>query len=231
MKDQIIVALDYPSLKECKDFISKLEGRFDFFKVGMELFYAEGPRVIDYLKQQNFRLFLDLKLMDIPTTVSRSLKVLDKLGVDFINVHALGGEEMLLQARSALSHSKLLGVTILTSFDETSYAKLGFQVSLSEKVIELGQNCAKAKLAGVVCAASDLSHMRDNFDKDFLFITPGIRLHAQKSGDQKRVLTPKEALKRGADFIVMGRELTRSHELSKTLQQLEDNLYGSKYSS
>lgn len=223
LKDRIIIALDFSSLTEVKAFIKNFdftnkENSPSFFKVGLELFYAEGEKIIDFLKEQKLKIFLDLKLHDIPTTVHKALKSLAKYSPEFINIHALGGMEMMLTAKEALGESsttKLIAVTHLTSLDQKALEEeLQIKIKLEDAVLNLANNAFKAKLDGVVCSAQEAKGIKTSISNNFITVCPGIRLKSETNfvnpNDQKRILSPEEAINNGADYLVIGRAITQA---------------------
>jgi len=221
---QVIVALDFSSFIEVRDFLNQ-NHEIQYVKIGMELFYSQGEKIVEFCKSKGLKVFLDLKLHDIPTTVSRALRVIADFKVDMVNVHALGGAVMLKEAALSLKNSKtkLLAVTILTSHDQKSTHSLGLLGSIENNVKSLTQMSYHNGVNGVVCSAQDLQSMK--LINNFEYVTPGIRLNSS-SDDQKRVMKPKEALNAGATYIVMGRELTRSKDSRKTISELIKHLEG-----
>lgn len=224
LKDKIIIALDFASLIDVKTFLTKFDLNDkdqspSFVKVGLELFYAEGERVIDFLKEKNLKIFLDLKLHDIPTTVYKSLKALAKYSPELINIHALGGIEMMVKAKQALDEkhnkTKLIAVTHLTSLDQKALKEeLNINISLEDAVLSLAKNAFQAKLDGIVCSALEAKIIKQNIAQDFITVCPGIRLKSEVSfeniNDQKRILSPDEAINNGADYLVIGRAITQA---------------------
>lgn len=212
------LALDFPDLITSKNFLesNNLEGVP--VKVGMELFYREGIKVIDYLKENNHSIFLDLKLFDIPTTVERAMRNLVKFEIDFVNVHALGGREMIkrakegLHANSASNHeTKLLAVTVLTSMDNyVLNEELGLLGTVEDEVKRLAKLSEQSGADGVVCSVHEASVIKDICRPDFKTMTPGIRMQDTSNNDQKRVATPKYARNNGSDYIVIGRSITQA---------------------
>ncbi len=220
MLDKTFIALDFPDLETTKKFISKVDKRISRVKVGMELFYSEGFEVISFLKEKDFKIFLDLKLHDIPQTVFKALKVIDSFDVEFTNVHCLGGKEMLSKSQESLSETKLLGVTILTSHDHDSVKEIKLDGEIDQLVESYHQLSYQSGLSGIVCSAQDLKNLKKF--PNFNYVTPGIRLNNQHH-DQKRVMSPREAFENGASHIVMGREVTRSEDPNQFLDQLEEH--------
>lgn len=209
-KDKLIVALDVNNLDEALFLADELRHTVDFFKVGLELFSACGPAIVEELKRRGLKVFLDLKLHDIPQTVGKTIAVLSKLEVDFATIHLLGGEEMLLKAKENCGQTKLLGVTLLTSLDLKDLKTLGFAASsVPEEVLNLALLAQKCALDGVVCSPLEVELLKKTVP-DLIRVTPGIRPQEGGKEDQKRVLTPKEALLRGADFLVVGRPITKA---------------------
>ncbi|HEL1612458.1 TPA: orotidine-5'-phosphate decarboxylase [Streptococcus suis] len=208
-----IIALDFASKGEVQSFLEQFPAHEKLYvKVGMELYYAEGPSIISYLKDCGHSIFLDLKLHDIPNTVESAMRVLAKLGVDMTNVHAAGGVEMMQAARRGLgSEAVLIAVTQLTSTSEEQMrSDQNIQTSLQDAVIHYAQKAAQAGLDGVVCSAHEVSLIKGATSSNFVCLTPGIRPAGNDLGDQKRVMTPVEAARIGSDYIVVGRPITRA---------------------
>jgi len=217
MNEKVILALDFSDKGEVINTIKNLKGNIKWVEVGMELYYSEGPEIIHYLKDQDLSIFLDLKLHDIPNTVSQSLKNLCKLPIDMINVHALGGGVMLSEASKVVKDSLyspyLIAVTQLTSTDELTFKELGFKTSLVDNVATLSQLAHQSHLDGVVSSAHEVPIIKNLCGPDFLCVTPGIRFSDSSNNDQKRVMTPENAIKLGSDFLVMGRSLINNPNL------------------
>ncbi|HFI0507007.1 TPA: orotidine-5'-phosphate decarboxylase [Streptococcus suis] len=208
-----IIALDFAGREEVEAFLNEFPAQEKLYvKVGMELYYAEGPSIISYLKDCGHSIFLDLKLHDIPNTVESAMRVLAKLGVDMTNVHAAGGVEMMQAARRGLgSDAVLIAVTQLTSTSEEQMrSDQNIQTSLQDAVVHYAQKAAQAGLDGVVCSAHEVSLIKAATSSDFVCLTPGIRPAGGEVGDQKRVMTPAEATRIGSDYIVVGRPITRA---------------------
>ena len=221
---QIIVALDFDSFKEASSIVKHLDPEIYRLKIGKQLFASEGPKVLDEFNKQGFDLFLDLKLHDIPNTVYKALKNLLNQDVWMTNIHLLGGEEMIQAAREAKEHSKskalLIGVTVLTSLDGNNIKNMGFNIQISELVKILSKSAKKNNIDGVVCSAQEVPEIKGNIGKDFITVTPGIRIEQNKN-DQSRVTTLEEAKKNGSDYIVLGREITASEDISKMIKKIE----------
>ncbi|MBQ0041490.1 MAG: orotidine-5'-phosphate decarboxylase [Clostridiales bacterium] len=216
MGKDVIIACDYPSADETLAFLDQFEKK-PFVKIGMELFYAEGPSIVKKLKDRGHKVFLDLKLHDIPNTVKKSMKVLGAYGVDIVNVHAAGTVAMMQAAKEGLmegakdlgSEPLLIAVTQLTSTDEETMKKdLLIDRPLDEVVAHYAKNAAAAGLDGVVCSAHEAAKVHELCGSGFATITPGIRLAGDAVGDQKRVMTPAKAKEVGSDYIVVGRSIT-----------------------
>lgn len=208
-----IIALDFAGREEVEAFLNEFPAQEKLYvKVGMELYYAEGPSIISYLKDCGHSIFLDLKLHDIPNTVESAMRVLAKLGVDMTNVHAAGGVEMMQAARRGLgSDAVLIAVTQLTSTSEEQMrSDQNIQTSLQDAVVHYAQKAAQAGLDGVVCSAHEVSLIKGATSSDFVCLTPGIRPAGGEVSDQKRVMTPAEAARIGSDYIVVGRPITRA---------------------
>lgn len=208
-----IIALDFAGREEVEAFLNEFPAQEKLYvKVGMELYYAEGPSIISYLKDCGHSIFLDLKLHDIPNTVESAMRVLAKLGVDMTNVHAAGGVEMMQAARRGLgSDAVLIAVTQLTSTSEEQMrSDQNIQTSLQDAVVHYAQKAAHAGLDGVVCSAHEVSLIKSATSSDFVCLTPGIRPAGGQVGDQKRVMTPAEAARIGSDYIVVGRPITKA---------------------
>lgn len=217
MNEKVILALDCSDRASVENIVPQFSGKIKWVKVGMELFYSVGPDIISYLKDHDFSIFLDLKLHDIPNTVSHALRNLCKHPIDMINVHALGGSEMMRQAsivvKDSLFSPYLIAVTQLTSTSEDDFRQLGYKTSLHQHVGSLAHLAHESHLDGVVCSAHEVQMIKDHCGSDFLCITPGIRFPDNSHDDQKRVMTPTAALHLGSDFLVMGRSLINAPEL------------------
>ena len=219
MNNSLIIALDFASKDEVLSFLKGFNGESLFLKVGMELFYKEGPSIIQELKEQNHQIFLDLKLHDIPNTVGSAMKNIASLGVDLVNVHAAGGIDMMARAvegleagtPSGMKRAKCIGVTQLTSTSEASMQKEQLiQVPLHESVLHYATITKEAGLDGVVCSTLEAFAIRERLGDTFLTVTPGIRLKTDEVQDQVRVATPKIARENGVSAIVVGRSITRA---------------------
>jgi orotidine-5'-phosphate decarboxylase len=223
-KSKIIVALDFNDAQSALKFSALLTPESCRLKVGKELFTAAGPNIIEKLHQRGFEVFLDLKFHDIPNTVYGAICVAANLGVWMVNVHASGGIRMLEQARSAIDNSLhkplLIAVTILTSLSSTEVADIGYQRPVAEQVLHLAKLSHSCGLDGVVCGAPEAASIKAATNAAFLAVTPGIRLASESQDDQQRVMTPRAAISHGADYLVIGRPITRADAPLQLLQQI-----------
>ncbi len=214
MDNRVIIALDFPGANEVFDFLDLFQGDKPFVKIGMELFYAEGPDIVRRVKAAGHPVFLDLKLHDIPTTVKRAMRVLSGLDVDMTNLHAAGTIDMMREALSGLTRpdgtrAKLLAVTQLTSTSEERMQKeLLISATMEETVARYAQNAKEAGLDGVVCSPLEAALVKRACGPDFLTVTPGVRFSGSAADDQARVMTPGKARLGGSDLIVVGRPIT-----------------------
>lgn len=221
MNTKPIIALDFSTSEEIKQFLSHFKDESLFVKVGMELYYQNGPEIVKYMKELGHEIFLDLKLHDIPNTVKRSMKGLAALDIDMINVHAAGGSEMMEAAMDGIlagtlagsTRPDLIAVTQLTSTTpEAMRREQLIEVPLLQSVIHYAQLTQTAGLDGVVCSALEARLIKKNTASDFLCVTPGIRPSGEEKGDQKRVATPASAYEEGASHIVVGRPITLAQD-------------------
>lgn len=216
MGKDVIIACDFNSTEETFAFLDKFTGKKPFVKIGMELFYAEGPQIVREIKNRGHKIFLDLKLHDIPNTVMKAMKVLSNLDVDMVNVHAAGTIAMMEAAIKGLTREDgtrpmLIAVTQLTSTDEERMQQeLYINRSLEETVMHYAENAAKAGLNGVVCSPLEAEKVHEACGKDFVTVTPGIRFADGDAGDQVRITTPARAKEIGSDYIVVGRPITQA---------------------
>ena len=223
MKSPIIVALDMES-ERALELAKKLNPQECKVKVGSQLFTADGPIIIDKLNELGFDIFLDLKFHDIPNTVKKAVEAVIKMGVWMLNVHSLGGKEMLRAAYEVVEKVSikplLVGVTVLTSLNDKALKEVGLGLNTEDQVLLLAELCQAEGLNGVVCSANELSILRKHLDEDFLLVTPGIRSSELEKDDQKRISTASEAISNGADYIVIGREISNEIDPSKKIRQI-----------
>ena len=214
MGRDVIIACDFDCKEKVFSFLDQFTGKKPFVKIGMELFYAEGPEIVRELKKRGHKIFLDLKLHDIPNTVKKSMAVLSRLDVDMCNLHAAGTVRMMEAAIEGLTREDgtrplLIAVTQLTSTDEESMKRdLWIDQPIDKVVMHYAENAKKAGLDGVVCSPLEAEKVHAVCGKSFLTVTPGVRFADGDIGDQKRVMTPAEAKKIGSDYIVVGRPIT-----------------------
>ena len=225
MAKDVIVALDFSSKEQVIDFLDKFEGRKPFVKIGMELFYAEGPEIVREIKKRGHKIFLDLKLHDIPNTVTKAMKVLSSLDVDMTNLHASGTINMMEGAIKGLTREDgtrpiLIAVTQLTSTDQASMENdLLIKEPIDKVVMHYAKNAKIAGLDGVVCSPLEAGKVHETCGDNFITVTPGVRFADGDKGDQKRVMTPSEARKIGSDYIVVGRPITAAEDPVKAYER------------
>jgi orotidine-5'-phosphate decarboxylase len=229
IRERMIVALDFSTREEVKRCLEQLEGRVRYVKVGMELFYAEGPAIIHFLKQQGLKVFLDLKVHDIPNTAKGAMKSLARLGVDLVNVHAAGGVAMMEAAREGLEQGTaagetrplLIGVTMLTSTSrETMNQQLAIPGEVEDVVVHYAMMTKQAGLDGVVASPLEVPLVKQAAGSSFVAVTPGIRPAGADKGDQTRITTPEQAFRLGSDYIVIGRAITAAANPAAAWQEI-----------
>lgn len=218
MGKDVIIACDFASAKDTFDFLDKFTEEKLFVKIGMELFYAEGPEIVREIKRRGHKIFLDLKLHDIPNTVKKSMSVLSKLDVDMTNLHAAGTIDMMKAALEGLTREDgsrpiLIAVTQLTSTsEERMQNELLINASINDTIVKYAQNAKEAGLDGVVCSPLEAGMVKDACSKEFITVTPGVRFADGEVGDQVRVTTPEKAKEIGSDYIVVGRPITQADD-------------------
>ena len=227
----VIVVLDFSDAASAIKLVERLDPSLCRVKIGKELFTAAGPAVVEQVIARGFDVFLDLKYHDIPNTVAGACKAAARLGVWMVNVHASGGRAMLQAAREAIDavpgrKPLLIGVTVLTSLSSTDLPDIGVAADAKAQVLRLARLCYDAGLDGVVCSAEEAPLLNSSLPsgRTFVKVTPGIRLEGDAKGDQQRVLTPVEAIKMGADYLVIGRSITQANDPVATLQQINNQL-------
>lgn len=219
MAEDVIIALDFPDRERTMDFLARFGEERPYVKIGMELFYAAGPGIVREIKERGHKIFLDLKLCDIPNTVKGAMRSLSSLGVDIINLHAFGAGGMMRAALEGLTlpdgtrKTKLIAVTILTSTSEDAlHRELYIEKPLAETVMLYAENARAAGLDGVVCSPLEAGEVHERCGADFLTVTPGVRFSGGEKGDQVRVTTPARARELGSDYIVVGRPITGAED-------------------
>ena len=222
MENKIIVALDFDSSSRALNFVDNLDPKLCRLKIGKELFTAAGPNLVEAMIEKEFDVFLDLKFHDIPNTVASAVQVAADLGVWMLNVHISGGSTMMQSAKDAiLSHRDrkpiLIGVTVLTSISSTELSEIGIDNDLKDQVVKLAKLAYQSGLDGVVCSAEEAKLLRNSMPADFILVTPGIRREQDAAGDQKRVITPSQAIRNGSDYLVVGRPITQAASPSAAL--------------
>ena len=218
MGKDVIIACDFSSAEATFDFLDKFTDEKPFVKIGMELFYAEGPSIVREIKKRGHKIFLDLKLHDIPNTVKKSMAVLSRLDVDMTNLHAAGTVDMMKAAVEGLTREDgtrplLIAVTQLTSTsEERMQNELLINASINDTIVKYAQNAKEAGLDGVVCSPLEAGMVKENCGTDFMTVTPGVRFADGDIGDQVRVTTPAKAKEIGSDYIVVGRPITAAED-------------------
>ncbi|UCH36805.1 MAG: orotidine-5'-phosphate decarboxylase [Armatimonadota bacterium] len=235
-RPKLIVALDFPALSEAREVAEKLAGLADVFKVGLELFSAEGPGVLRAIADIAGPVFYDAKLLDIPNTVAGAAGSITAQRVAMFNVHAMGGREVMSAAVRAAAHKaeelgierpRVVGVTVLTSMDDDDLREAGVARPMREQVVALALSAREAGLDGVVASPQEIGDVRAACGSDFLVVTPGVRPTWASRGDQKRVMTPGEAAEAGADYVVVGRPITQAPDPAAAAMRISQELAGS----
>ncbi|BCL69129.1 orotidine 5'-phosphate decarboxylase [Vibrio nigripulchritudo] len=230
MIDQkVIVALDYDKQEDALAFVDRIDPSTCRLKVGKEMFTLFGPEFVRELHKRGFSVFLDLKFHDIPNTCSKAVRAAAELGVWMVNVHAGGGERMMSASREILEpygkdRPLLIGVTVLTSMEQNDLAGIGLDVAPQEQVVRLANLTKRSGLDGVVCSAQEASLLKSELDREFKLVTPGIRPAGAAVGDQKRIMTPVDAIEAGSDYLVIGRPITQAADPAKVLAEINATL-------
>lgn len=233
-RNKIIFALDVNGLAEIDRFAGMLTGKVGMFKVGKELFTATGPEAVKTVQRHGGQVFLDLKYHDIPNTVAKAMLEAARMGVQLANLHALGGEEMMGVAASAVrkefgdQRPKLLAVTILTSSTEETLRGVGIEHPVQEMVVRLAKLAQNAGMDGVVASPLEIELIRAACGPDFLIVTPGVRPGFASVDDQKRIMTPSEAVTAGADYLVIGRPIARADNPQAAADLIADEIVGGR---
>ncbi|HMF53367.1 MAG TPA: orotidine-5'-phosphate decarboxylase [Edaphobacter sp.] len=220
-RDRLAVALDVPDARGALDLVDRLEDSCRWLKVGMELYYAAGNSLVETLRQRGFRIFLDLKLHDIPNTVAGAVRSVTSAGAELLTLHAFGGGAMLRAAAEAAQSPgapKLIAVTVLTSMDSAELASVGVPDSPAEQAVRLARLAKGAGADGMVCSAEEVASLRREIGPDAILVVPGIRPAGSALDDQRRVATAAEAISRGSSILVVGRPITRAEEPAKAAQ-------------
>lgn len=225
MSIKLIIALDFDDQRQALDLVERLDPKRCALKVGSEMFTLFGSDFVKSLIRKKFKIFLDLKFHDIPTTVARACKAGADLGVWMMNVHAAGGMEMMVAARNALEpfgpgKPLLIAVTLLTSMKEAQLPSVGINSALMPQVLRLASLAFDAQLDGVVCSAQESAFIKKSFNPPFITVTPGIRLSAEKRDDQSRIMTPQKAIEAGSDYLVIGRPITAASNPVDVVEQV-----------
>jgi orotidine-5'-phosphate decarboxylase len=224
-RDKIIVALDVATKKEALDLVEQLRGDISCFKVGLQLYTAEGPEIVRAVFGTGAKVFLDLKLHDIPNTVARAVESAAELGVQMLTVHLSGGGAMIRAASSARSGDLLLlGVTLLTSANEQTLREIGISDKIDDHVLRLAKLGVSAGIGGLVASPHEAKMLRAEFGNEIKIVTPGVRPSWSEAVDQKRVMTPRQALEAGADYLVIGRPITAHPNPRKAAAKILDEL-------
>jgi orotidine-5'-phosphate decarboxylase len=226
---KVLIALDYDDQDAAIEFVKQLSPTECRLKVGKEMFTYFGPQFVQQLIDLGFDVFLDLKFHDIPNTVAKAVTAAAKMGVWMVNVHASGGPQMMQKAKTVLKEfgdkaPLLIAVTVLTSMDEAELNRLGVNKSPADQVIYLANLAKESGLDGVVCSAQEAQILKTKFGEDFKLVTPGIRPAGSDAGDQKRIMTPKQAIENGSDYLVIGRPITQSNNPAETLNEINRSL-------
>jgi len=231
-REKIIFALDVEHFEEAQKLVVEFKDHVGMFKVGKQLFTHCGPKIVDFINMKNSKVFLDLKYHDIPNTVAKAVIEAAKLGVELVNVHASGGFTMMKEAGAALHDAvrnlglhkpKIIGVTVLTSLDEGELKRVGFEMPVIELTKKLALLTKEADLDGVVAGGSEIEMIRDLCGKDFIIVTPGVRVDDKKN-DQKRTITPREAIEKGATYIVLGRAVRDHQDPQGLLEKISEDI-------
>ena len=226
--EYIFIPLDTPDLDRALAITSRLKGLIGGVKIGKEFFTALGPAGVQKIKALGTQIFVDLKFHDIPNTVAKAIKAAAELGAWMANVHASGGRRMMTAAKEALDEQggamQLIAVTVLTSMDEADLLEVGVPRSPGEQVMHLAQLSQKCGLDGVVCSAQEAEVLKASLGADFKLVTPGIRLAASVADDQRRIVSPADAVALGSDYLVIGRPITQSENPLETLRQINESI-------
>lgn len=226
-KDRLAVALDFPDARQALDLVDTLSDTCQWFKVGMELYYAAGNALIQDLRNRGFDVFLDLKLHDIPNTVAGAVRTVTQTGASLLTLHAAGGAAMMTaaaEAATATGAPRLLAVTVLTSMDANELAGVGVTDTPAQQVLRLAKLAKASGITGLVCSAEEVAALRAELGPEALLVVPGIRPTGSAAGDQKRVATPASAIAQGASLLVVGRPITRADNPADAAKAILDEI-------
>jgi orotidine-5'-phosphate decarboxylase len=226
-KDHLIVALDYPNAAQALQLVDSLEQTCQWFKVGMELYYATGNQFVEQLRNRGYNVFLDLKLHDIPNTVASAIRSVTQAGASLLTIHAAGGAAMMTAAAEAAkspNSPRLLAVTVLTSMDAAQLSGIGITASPADQVLRLARLAESSGISGLVCSAEETALLRNQLHPDTLLVVPGIRPAGAAAQDQKRIATPAQAIAAGASFLVVGRPITQAANPAKAAQAILEEI-------
>ncbi len=224
IRPKLFVAFDFSNLNNAKEFSKKLNPQQCGIKVGKELFTLGGPAIVEWFQSKGFKVFLDLKFHDIPNTIKKACYAASELGVWMLNVHAMGGNDMLVAAKEGVDQSNenpyLIAVTVLTSMNNENLKEIGVPYSVDEEILKLALNVSNHKLDGIVCSANDITSIKSSLPEDFIYVTPGIRPIIELNDDQKRTISPEDAIKLGSSILVIGRPITASKNPELSLEEI-----------
>jgi len=226
-KDRIIVALDVPTKQEALELIEKLRDQISFFKIGLQLYAAEGPEIVRAVSSTGCKVFLDLKLHDIPNTVARAVESAGRLGTQMLTIHLSGGSEMVRAATAARANNMLLlGVTVLTSSTEQTLREIGVASGMDDQVLRLAKLGVEAGIDGVVASPHEIKPLRREFDNRIKIVVPGIRPSGAEANDQKRTMSPRDAFDAGADYLVIGRPIIAHRNPREATKRILEDIAG-----
>src|SRR5690242_15710803 len=223
---KMIVALDVPSKKEANALVDQLRDRVAFFKIGLQLYTGEGPEIVRAVLSTGEKVFLDLKLHDIPNTVARAVEAANALGVQLLTIHLSGGREMIRATTAAKGKTLILGVTVLTSSNEQTLREVGIDGTIEKQVLRLAKLGVENGIDGIVASAHEIKPLRAEFGDKIKLVVPGIRPSWADAGDQKRTMTPREAIAAGADYLVIGRPITAAKNPKEALEKILEEIGG-----
>ena len=225
--EKIIVALDVPTKTEALELVEKLRGQISFFKIGLQLYTGEGPEIVRAVSSTGSKIFLDLKLHDIPNTVARAVESAGRLGVQMLTIHLSGGSEMIRAAIAARAENTLiLGVTVLTSSTEETLREIGVQDKVDDQVLRLAKLGVDAGIDGIVASPHEIKSLRREFGDKIKIVVPGIRPSGTAANDQKRMMSPRDALNAGADYLVIGRPITAHRNPREATKRILEDIAG-----